>query len=344
MDNKLYHIQDIEKSYQWLGHNGYGYTQLIAFHKDYKPGRQNYSDNIKKKALPKIWYAKQGVAVIRFVEKYHGDHTCCYGINPRPVILQNKNRYNRSAREDDILIITNIFFDIDFDSKAPSDEQIAALRLFLFKTEPYFESLGISMPLINFSGRGYHLLFSPAPISVEENPDIKKRLVHFLKLFREAFSGDIAELGASLDNVMDLSRVVKIYGTRKPGYSRISRFEGSLRIEDHNLKSHLLAMELTEDSASSEELLLHSSLPDKFSSLLRSDEVTQNLWNGQGKSKGDTSSSGYDFSLVKHCMRQGITDIADLATILALRSSGSVQTSSKDERYIRTTIANAIRH
>ena len=66
----------------------------------------------------------------------------------------------------------------------------------------------------------------------------------------------------------------------------------------------------------------------------------QKLWLGEGKPEGlDTSSSGYDHTLVRRLLQLGHTDIGELATILAERPEGSVRTCGTDEGYIRRTIA-----
>ena len=343
MQHGLFEKGDVVNSYKWLGHNGYGYTQLIAFHKDYIPGKEHFKHNLRNYAFPKIWYAKNAKAVLRFVEKFHNHHTCCYGVNPRPALFKNEKGNNRAAKEEDIQTVMNFFFDIDFTEKNPSDEQIAELRLFFFKTQPFFEDLDILMPMINFSGRGYHLVFSPEPILVREYPDIKQRLIEFLNRFKIEFNRDLNGLGAKLDNVMDLSRVVKIYGTKKPGYSRLSSFEGGKRIPDRKLKEYLLSLVLQQEEIADLHLPATKVIPKKFANLLNEDNVLRNLWEGTGKTKGDVSRTGYEFSLVKRCLIKGVTDIADLHAILALRPNGSIQAGSKGEQYIKITIANAIK-
>ena len=97
-----FHKEDSVKSFNWLGHGRYGYTELIAFHKDYRPSRENFKNNFEKKLFPKIWYTKKTETVVAFVKRYHQEHTLCYGINPRPKILRTNSGYNRSAKDYDI--------------------------------------------------------------------------------------------------------------------------------------------------------------------------------------------------------------------------------------------------
>ena len=40
-----YNREDIIRSFNWLGHKEYGFTELNAFHRNYKPGRENFEYN-----------------------------------------------------------------------------------------------------------------------------------------------------------------------------------------------------------------------------------------------------------------------------------------------------------
>lgn len=63
----------------------------------------------------------------------------------------------------------------------------------------------------------------------------------------------------------------------------------------------------------------------------------------RGKTTGDLSRTGYDYSLLRECLARGITDVRELAAVLALRPGGSVKDGSKGEQYIRATIAKVIK-
>lgn len=340
---KQYHAGDVYKSFNWLGHKGHGWTELIAFHKGYKPGRENWQENLRKGYLPKIWYTQKPQAAVRFAQKYFREHMCCYGVNPRPEPLKNGNGYNRSAKDEDIRTVLNFYFDIDCLSKEPTKAQLADLGMFMLRAEGYFQDLGLNAPVLAFSGRGYHLLFSLVPISVEEHPDIKDRLNFFRNEFQAAFNRELENLEARLDNTLDLKRVAKIYGTRKPGGRYLSQFKGDRRIEDKALAEYLLSLEPVESPANGINLAVDQKLPETFRQFLQEDTTLQKLWNGTGKSRGDTSRSGYDFSIMRYCLNRGITDIGDLATILTLRPKGCVWSGNKGEQYIKATIANAIK-
>jgi hypothetical protein len=255
-------------------------------------------------------------------------------------MLKTSGGRTRSAKDADIKLVTNFYFDIDPRGE-PTDEQVAEMELFLVKTEPYFADLGVCRPEQAFTGRGYHLLFAVPPIRVEECGDIKDRLNMFRRGFHEAFSKDLSGLELKLDNTMDLSRVAKMYGTRKPGGARVSRFYGGQRREDERLRAYLLSLDIEQQDDSP--VMMPEELPPRFEALLTKNRDIKNLWDGTGKTQGDTSNSGYDYSLIRRCMYQGLTDIRDLGAILALRPNGAVQRSGKGDQYIKTTIANAIK-
>ncbi|MCK4670759.1 MAG: hypothetical protein KAT43_06160 [Nanoarchaeota archaeon] len=81
----------------------------------------------------------------------------------------------------------------------------------------------------------------------------------------------------------------------------------------------------------------------KGSTLLETNHNLRALWEGRGKTNGDLSKTGYEFSLVRKLLRLGVTDVKDLAAILANRPGGSVIERGKGSQYITATIAGAIK-
>src|SRR5712692_9245731 len=139
-----YSLQDVVASYRWLGHQGF--TELNAFHRDYVPGRENAGLNARHDLFPIIAYARNERDVVRDVQKNHPYRMLCYGINPRPRLLHTKQWKPRSAREDDIEIVTNLVFDVDVASKDPSGAQIGALAYLLKRADDYFLDLHFKAP------------------------------------------------------------------------------------------------------------------------------------------------------------------------------------------------------
>ena len=339
-----YSREDIIKSFNWLGHAGYGYTELNAFHPKYRPGREHFENNKQHGYLPKIWYVKSEKQLMGFVQRYHKEHTLCYGINPRPRIFQNK-KYVRSSKDSDIKIVMNLYLDFDFENSTVSETNLFRLEELLDDVEFFLENEKIRRPVRAFTGKGYHTVFALPPTSVEEYPAIGKRLRKFRDTIDYEFADVMKSEGIKLDSTMDLRRVAKIYGTKKPSpNARLSKFYGMERIEDFVLKEYLLSLDITETVRGGILLPIPDSMPEKFSTLLEHDTRIQKLWNNEGKIEtADVSRTGYDFSLARECIKRGITDINDLVSILALRPEGAYQKSGKGDKYLRLTIANAIK-
>ncbi len=345
-----YSLEDISASHQWLGHRKY--TELVALHPDYRPGREHHDHNKKNDAYPKTAYARTGDEVARFVRRHHGARMVCYSLNERPRVLKNQHGYLRAATEKEIETARNALFDIDFENKNPTPAQKEALREFLEQGMAYFHDLGLIPPVIADSGRGYHLLFAYPDIHASEVPDFSRRLRKFCLDFGDDHKSELADLEAKLDHTQDLRRMVKIYGTAKPGVPTRSQWlhEGE-RIEDEQLRVYLLGLNLEPKAKKppsmtprqSRALSVATSLPKPFLHLLDCDPALRNLWQGQGKPQTtDTSRSGYDYSLAKRLLELGYTNVDDLAVILALRPDGAFREGNKDEKYLRRTIANAL--
>lgn len=181
-------------------------------------------------------------------------------------------------------------------------------------------------PVRAATGGGYHLLFAYPAISVAEYGDIGPRLRTFRDEFGDEFRRDLGALEMKLDRTQDLRRMVRVYGTAKPSVGAVSRFYGGERVEDERLREYLLEMRVPDRGvvgSTSVRGLAGGELPCWFSSLLEQDAAVQKLWLGEGKPEGlDTSSSGYDHTLVRRLLQLGHTDIGELATILAERPEG----------------------
>lgn len=345
---KSFNKNDVIKSYQWLGHQDYGYTELLAIHPSYKPGRENYDHNMENKAFPKIWYVKTEKQLLAFLYRYHKDHICCYGVNPRASILKNSKGFPRRSKDSDIEIFKNFYFDFDLTDNSNRKKKLKLLDEFLAEVDNHLSEIGIQKPVRAFTGNGYHLLFAVPDVHVQEHSDIGNRLNSFLDEIYNKYNNDMNSYGIRLDKTIDLSRVAKIYGSRKPGMKQNSKFYGNERFEDNVLLEHLLSLPLSDNPQKSGfgnrvlTISTYDSLPSVFLELLEKDGKLANLWNGTNKESGDTTKSGYDMSLLLTCIKHGITDVKALATILAKRADGSFIGSAKDDNYIRLTITKAL--
>jgi hypothetical protein len=340
--NASYNLRDVYEAGKYFDHAQQGKSELVALHKDFKPGRDYFEDNKANNSFPKIWYTNRPGAFIKFVQEYYKDHMCCVGVNPRPKAFKTYNGYNKSATDADIERVTHFYFDIDFEGKNPTDMQLADLRLALMTMDSFYRDRRFELPTLNYSGNGYHVIHKLPPVSVSEYPDIKQRQQYFKDEFQDSFSGELARLEAIIDNTLDLSRKIKLPGTKKPGHSRLSSLEYVNHKPDEALRDYLLSLDIQPKDDSPLEIRVYQ-MPETFAVLLEQDRFIQNFWNGTGKTSGDTSRSGYDYSLVRRCLKKGITDINDLYAILTLRPGGSVKAAGKGEKYVKNTIANAIK-
>ena len=340
--NSSYNLRDVYSAARYFSHGDNGVSELVALHKDFKPGRESFKENKANSSFPKIWYSRRPGAFVKFVQEYYKDHMCCVGVNPRPKAFKTERGYNRSAPDADIEQVTHFYFDIDFEGKNPTDMQLADLRLALMTMEPFYQDQGFQTPTLNYSGNGYHIIHKLPPVSVSEHSDIKQRQQYFRGQFQARFSGELSRLECIVDNTLDLSRKIKLPGTKKPGHARLSSLEYVNHKPDKALRAYLLNLDIQPKDDAPLEIRVEQ-MPERFVTLLEQDQIIRNLWNGEGKTSGDTSRSGYEYSLICRCLKQGITDINDLYAILAIRPDGSVQAAGKGEKYVRNTIANAIK-
>ena len=197
-----------------------------------------------------------------------------------------------------------------------------------------------------FSERGYQLLMPYPPVHVKNHPDIRTRLEAFRGAFGGAFRQELSQLGVVLDSTQDLSRKFKVYGTSRPEVGVLSRFYGDGRVEDEALRAYLLEMKIPESQTSTwagnSRIKMRDSLPEWLPTVLERDRELREPWDGVGKPGDitDTTKSGYDYSIVRRLLRLGDTDVAELATVLALQPGGGAR--DKGEAYIRRTIGNAL--
>jgi hypothetical protein len=279
--------------------------------------------------------------LLSIVEEYAGSRMVCYGLNPRPAILSKANGALRSAKEGDLALSQSLLLDIDLEGEATTERLASLKRELLPRADQYVASLGCRRPGRCSSGnRGSHLRFAYAPISVVEVPDIGERLRYFREGFVRAVRQDLSRLEARVDTgTLNLRAMIKVWGTSKPGGS-LSRFYGGARVEDPALREYLLRLEVAPSVAVPAvcALVVGGELPSWFSDLLGTDERVRSLWHGEGKHRGDTTASGYDFSLLQALVRRGHADPAELGTIISLRPGAS----TKGQDYVSRTVATAL--
>lgn len=347
-----YELTHIKQFYSWLDHTKS--TELNAFHIDYRPGRENLSWNTEHDAFTKIDYAEGAASVEKFVQKYHQKHMVCIGHNQRPQAFRNDNETSlRSAKNTEIKEYRNVFVDIDFESKNASKAQLAALDGAI-KTEFWnlYGDQGYVLPEYSITGGGAHLYSALVSVSMKDVPDVSQRVAKFVDELRYDLKPHLSRLEMKIDSTHDPRRVVRLPGTQKPEIGYVSSWSGGTRRKDAELTNYLITMDMSQKEFPANSLKpqfggeivrVADELPQMFKTMYRQDKRLQELWDGIGKpTNSDLSRSGYDFSVMRRLIVNGVRDVDDLATILANRPDGAVRNSGKGEDYIRRTIANAL--
>lgn len=350
---KDYSLEDAVNAYNWLGHEGW--TELVAASADYRLGKENFDHNVKHKAFPLVWYARDQENFEAFSQKHAGDRLVMLSINDRPHIYKNAKGYPRSALEKEIEKSQNILFDFDPLNKGMSEEQHrmqgkSFANFAKRQAYEYFRDLGINLPVGADSGNGYWFLFAHPPVFVQECPDIVARNRQFAKDFKDEFRLELENLELRLDDPGPLRRLIKVPGTTKPETpDRISKFYGTRRVEDEKLRDLLLNMAIQNDASvpasgnGGLRLNIGTEFPSSLEDLIKEHQELHDLWLGKGKpSVSDTSRSGYEFAFVRKAIELGYVDVHGLATALAVRPGGCVKEGGKGLPYIHRTIANAM--
>lgn len=332
----------IINSYAWLGHHSTAFTELNAI----DPNRRKPTA---------VAYVNSIDGVLDFVDRHHKDRLLCWGANERPEVLLNSEGFARCARNDDIQYVSNFVIDIDLTARPVTDSDRTSLKQMAgHEFSDYFTDLGLRKPVYADTGRGGHELFAAPRTPVSECPDISDRFHRFSNEFAHDLGDELARIGAKIDPISDLRRVLRIYGTAKPDVGYISKFYGNERVEDEELLVHLQSydMEQTQPWAPGTNsfkpcygpalITIYNETPPLFGSLIKRDKRLRDLYEGTGRTKGDLSGSGYDLALARRMLALGISDISLVATVLAHRPKGSVQKSGKGESYLRATVARAI--
>ena len=146
--------------------------------------------------------------------------------------MKSSSGHVRSAKDSDIKMVTNFYLDFDFAGSEANEDDNYRLEQLLDEIDFYLGKDGIQKQVRAFTGNGYHMLFALPPMKAEEESDFQKRLRKFRDIIHYEFSEDLRSEGVKLDNTMDLRRVAKIYGTRKPYQgAKLSLFFGKERTD-----------------------------------------------------------------------------------------------------------------
>ena len=198
----------IREHLRLLGHSGFGATQLLAFG-----------------GVPMVAYIDNEEDAVRLCLQMEGKKTGTYiGVQPRPLHLFERTPNcwqpahaqpcSNCACDDDIEYITACFFDIDVVSAQrqlghPASEE--ELQYSLQAAQLLCRENGLALSsTICCSGNGHYVLAPILPIPVDCEQEAAK-----FRIFCQQLADKTAKqvTGAKLDQVFNLSRVMRIMGT-----------------------------------------------------------------------------------------------------------------------------------
>ncbi len=346
-------IDDVRAAFRFLAHAGRGVTEVRVI----RPGR----------GIVGIGFFDDEDAFVRTCVEHAGRANVYAGIQPRPArfleLAPNRiARLSHGAGDDDIEWLTAVV--VDLDPVRPKDEASSNAELVLAvaraeAVSAWLEGKGFRAPVRVMSGNGCHLWFAVPPhqIAGERREELTRRLKTFEGRLRDRFSDGAVRI----DSIYNLSRIIKVVGTPsvKGGGTaeRPHRVSQSLmafeRAEDGRLLDAILSMPLPPANAEApapgpgSSVSIRPGLGDRVAGLLLSNVRLAALFHGRSKNpvgpdgrSRDTSSSGYDFSLLLALARKGVTDPDELASALWNRPDGGACT--KGEEYIARTVRRAL--
>ena len=277
------------------------------------------------------------------VENLPADREVYFGVGLSPGKLTAKSR----AKASDVAAITCLWADIDIahgvhtKKRLPPDE--AAARKVI-------EAVGVGASVVVQSGHGLQVYWILKEPWLLETEDERKKAADFSQRFSTALRQAAAGLGYEIDAVGDLSRIMRVPGTRNnkdPGKPVDVRI---LDIEENRGLDH--AIEEFEEFLSGVEAgdpvdvpkkgkkfdLSPGAYPpfDKFQALLDNSKKFKDTWDHDRVDLSDTSASGHDLSLAVFALRAGWTDQEAVNLMIACRRQHGDPLKLREDYYDRT--------
>ena len=284
--------EDVKKTYRLLSHKNETEIRMID------PTRA-------KKPISIFVHNEQ--EFINTCKKYNGEYNIYAGINERKA---------GGTRKEDVLSIKTFVVDIDAKrekGEAATSSELNKAREVVKKILDKLEEDKFKVSGIMMSGNGYQLWFSMAPIEIyDDNREILNEKTQHIQKWFQTF----ADKDASVDNIGDLPRIIKIAGTTSIKGSnteerphRVAYWE---YYEPHKcdiIRNKILNAKL---EVSSE--IVKTNTPkerdkyydrDKLNNLLSSNEKLRELYAGKGDEWGYDSKSESEFALIMMLLRGG---------------------------------------
>lgn len=331
---------DIGAFYDLLAHQGVGLTEIRLLHPRDKRDVLTAFVNSKKH-------------FIEICERFNAEYQVYAGLAPRPMTLCKAANLNRiikggkGAKDADIEYLT--VFALDADPKRDADtgtttSEVKAALAVCEQISTWFELRGFRKPALIASGNGGQLI-----ASVPVTP-----LTPELAAQTKAFEAETKKFGTDavkIDTISNPSRILRVPGTlniKGDGSAdrphRLSRLLTPLvRNEDAKLLAAIQAIPptmCTKDAATP--INLKGGVPELGAwtkALIESDDRLNDLFNGVGKTEGDTSPSGYHMTLAIALATRDVPP-EQIAAVLLGCPDGRAR--KKGRRYVERTVARAL--
>ncbi|MBA7624266.1 hypothetical protein ES703_31673 [subsurface metagenome] len=316
----------VKACYRFLAHQGRGLTELRAIEpRGVEPPVQ-------------AWVDGEG-AFVEFCKRWEGKRQIYVGINPRA---------RKGGTREDIDEVTTIVLDVDAvrpDKHQPAtDAELKCAEKVADRIIVDFTERGFKAPVKCCSGNGWQLWLAIPPINaaVLGRDLVEGKVQEFQKRVKVKYEDE----HATIDNIGDLPRVVRVIGTinikGKPTPERPHRLSYACgdftRREDPLLRDYILSLEPPQPPKFISQPARLSD--DRVRAILNKSSIIKRLYE-QGPTDGDRSVADYTLTchLIKH--GAGADQIRDVLLSTSWSKVHDVKKVGDPERYFRLTYEHA---
>jgi len=253
------------------------------------------------------------------------------------------------TKDEDVVVVRAVVLDIDpiraegYDKDAATDEEMMSAEVVANSIIDLVRSSGWPVPSKCMSGNGYQLWFGVPPFKIHK--DNWKFINEKIKDFNREIAKDFQTDDVKIDNIGNLSRIIKVIGTTSiKGNNtperpfRLSEACGDFtRIENHRLWNHIMNI-AHETPIAVERDLNTARVENKIIAQLIDVNPTLRRYYYEGV-LGDRSKT--DFILACKLLECNVPR-PTIYEILMTRPNGKAQTHKKPDWYVNYTIDKAL--
>ena len=174
---------DVTRFFEFLNHDGLGYTELRNFSQDSRPAHRLFTKKVAEFEI--------------FCERYSGQEHVYAGVNPRP----KKEGTNESIEK-----VTDIVLDVEYDHPKNTMISIEQLEYTLESIEKIFKDYQYDNIFAVMTGNGVQIHFKINP--TVKSDKLQKAHRRYVEYFRSVLPENIR-----IDNLCDYARIVRVPGT-----------------------------------------------------------------------------------------------------------------------------------